>query len=434
MSESDTMSSHDMELMDQGVMARLDGDLRPADISKTRAATQELDQDFSFGMESNISAFWGATAGLSELQYLPRGLDVPALVLNSIVFKLHSCIPGPFTIRDWVRSTKYLGEGAQFEVFGVKALLESDFSNFDGPYHGHRQSGGGASANGKQLDTGLIAVKRAKLVSCHSDDGEITSVTTRTGDQSPVSQLYVTYFEILSLCRDELRSHPNVVTLLAWGYDAEGQDDSIRSPVLFLERATGSAAKICQSLELPWEVKKYVCEGTVSGIKALHGLRIVHGDVKPENVLIYASSNSKFGCLAKIADFGSTWEPWGDSQDMRLNPRGTPGWAAPEIPVEDMASAESLKRLDIWSLALTTWSILLERGRQIQRTAPQTYAAALSHALIQAPDLGGKLGIALKDMLVEDPSERTASVEPLRCALQVPEMRYMYVIFSIFNI
>jgi serine/threonine protein kinase len=60
------------------------------------------------------------------------------------------------------------------------------------------------------------------------------------------------------------------------------------------------------------------------GLRHLHALGIVHGDVKPANVLLDAA-----GGVAKLADFGHARLI--SDQEMMKTACGTPGYVAPEV-------------------------------------------------------------------------------------------------------
>jgi hypothetical protein len=65
---------------------------------------------------------------------------------------------------------------------------------------------------------------------------------------------------------------------------------------------------------------------------------------------------------AKIADFGLSVL---DLQTMAVHnlPRGTPGWAAPEISNPRILRHNLLLRCDIWSCAITIWSVMVFKER-----------------------------------------------------------------------
>jgi len=88
----------------------------------------------------------------------------------------------------------------------------------------------------------------------------------------------------------------------------------------------------------------------LSGLHALHELRIVHRDIKPENLLLV---NRSGGLLdLRIADLGmARWLAEGERCD---DSAGTPGYMAPEVA----AGARSGVKADIFSLGVLLFVLL----------------------------------------------------------------------------
>ena len=80
---------------------------------------------------------------------------------------------------------------------------------------------------------------------------------------------------------------------------------------------------------------------------------IVHGDIKPQNVLIFAHDTEKF--VARVADFGFSTQ-WVGANDNILMPRSKT-WAAPEWHHRGFSPAQA-KRMDTYSFGmLVLWLI-----------------------------------------------------------------------------
>ncbi|KAI5839152.1 hypothetical protein DFP73DRAFT_614649 [Morchella snyderi] len=187
-----------------------------------------------------------------------------------------------------------------------------------------------------------------------------------------------TYFrtlelEILALCHPPLREHRNIVDLLEWCYDH--QTPEILLPVLVVERAKGSLSEFMQEGTTASEsenrevnIRHHFCLDIADGLEALHKEGIVHGDLKPDNVLVFPQNNPRVPYLCKLSDFGVCILIESRSSLSFTSYRGTPGWVPPEVYVYDENvhgdfSPELLFRCDGFSYCLVVISILLTRGR-----------------------------------------------------------------------
>uniref|UniRef100_A0A0C3T2R6 Protein kinase domain-containing protein n=1 Tax=Guillardia theta (strain CCMP2712) TaxID=905079 RepID=A0A0C3T2R6_GUITC len=82
------------------------------------------------------------------------------------------------------------------------------------------------------------------------------------------------------------------------------------------------------------------------GLKYLHANQVVHGDIKPANILLVRETGS-----VKIADLGTATE---EAAGRALLPFGTPGFMAPEVVRDGVPNFLS----DIWSLGCTVLQLL----------------------------------------------------------------------------
>ncbi|KAJ5813687.1 uncharacterized protein N7503_000437 [Penicillium pulvis] len=101
-----------------------------------------------------------------------------------------------------------------------------------------------------------------------------------------------------------------------------------------------------------------LCIDIAKGVEALHLAGIVHGDIKPQNVLVFKDKHQGF--VAKIADFGSSTFIDHD-QFPRKAFIGTPAFTAPEcLDHKAEFSEQGLLKADIFALAITL--LFLVRG------------------------------------------------------------------------
>jgi serine/threonine protein kinase len=81
----------------------------------------------------------------------------------------------------------------------------------------------------------------------------------------------------------------------------------------------------------------------------LHSKGIIHGDLKPANILLDQAYT------AKLCDFGMSS---GGSSKVFFSGGGTPGYMAPEILVGGATDTERSSKLDIWALGCTLWAMV----------------------------------------------------------------------------
>lgn len=96
-----------------------------------------------------------------------------------------------------------------------------------------------------------------------------------------------------------------------------------------------------------------VVRGALQVLDLMHETGIVHGDVKPDNLLMSDASSSAY---VKLADFGtSLWAPLDDFYALVDVPnlRGTPCFLAPEALQSKRGFAS-----DIWAVGVMTYQLL----------------------------------------------------------------------------
>lgn len=197
-------------------------------------------------------------------------------------------------------------------------------------------------------------------------------------------QLHTIETEILALCHPPLRNHRNIVTLLEWGYDYRDDSNSVSAPVLYVESALCSLSGFLTQEDfmsrssLPQDTIRYqLCLDVAEGLAAMHKYGIVHGDIKPDNILIFRQADPKVPYIAKLSDFGVCVALEGESVSIDFTSyRGTPGWRPPEAAkyVEDIHgpfTPELLLRYDSFSYGLLVLSVLATGGRPPLSKSPE---------------------------------------------------------------
>ncbi|PKX95998.1 ankyrin repeat protein [Aspergillus novofumigatus IBT 16806] len=121
------------------------------------------------------------------------------------------------------------------------------------------------------------------------------------------------------------------------GFDFPFADMAV--PVLFMEAAMMPLSDFLGAEKRSVEVRYQLSLDVANGLEALHNLRIVHGDVKPDNVLVFAGPSERVPFRAKLSDFGVCVDLEAPDAKFTLSDyRGTQAWLAPEVVNEDLGS------------------------------------------------------------------------------------------------
>src|SRR6202011_4507841 len=134
---------------------------------------------------------------------------------------------------------------------------------------------------------------------------------------------------------------------------------SIYGPILVMEYITGQTLhthirrKKAQGGYTADEFRR-IAHDVASGVAAIHAQGLVHGDLKPGNVMVTADTDGGLG-KAIVLDFGFAKEKARASGRRPGAPPdgGTPNYMAPERIRSGGASAED----DVYALGLTLWEM-----------------------------------------------------------------------------
>ncbi len=189
--------------------------------------------------------------------------------------------------------------------------------------------------------------------------------------------------------------HPNVVRI----YDVLLEEES---PCLVLEFVEGETLRRRMAARpIPWPEAERVAHGVARGLAAAHELQVIHGDMKPDNVILARND------LPMITDFGlgRFFDPEGGST-LTDAIQGTPAYLAPEI----LHGTRADMRSDIYSTGVLFYELLTG---QRPFTAPNQ--AALFQAILSQPtpsvaavrpELPARLCQVIDRMLIRDPVKR----------------------------
>jgi serine/threonine protein kinase len=157
--------------------------------------------------------------------------------------------------------------------------------------------------------------------------------------------------EVRILADPKLRSHPNLPHVIGAFFKPETSPEGIRPCVIF-ELATSDFASFLRARSHKDSDTKELlkaCSQIANGLCALHAYGLVHGDIKPENILMFEREGE---IVATVADLGTCGTP--SQEDIIV---GTQAFWAPEIHSESpfRAFANRLSR-DIYSFGLVAFA------------------------------------------------------------------------------
>ena len=199
----------------------------------------------------------------------------------------------------------------------------------------------------------VVAVKHARVAFVSDAAIESQAVAIRRTRQ----KLSAILQEILIL--GSVHGHPNILTLLGWGYEIDDGDldahliidYSSHGDLRGFLRAQGSpGATICERF----------CVEIGEGLRALHEHGVVQGDLKLDNILIFDDPQGSL--VAKISDFGFAIFLGPDKASTLYH--GTSFYNAPEVAVQNSRPipSDQLPACDTYSYGLTVWETF-NKGR-----------------------------------------------------------------------
>jgi serine/threonine protein kinase len=173
--------------------------------------------------------------------------------------------------------------------------------------------------------------------------------------------------EIQVLAHIPLRSHPNIIRLLGNAFEeiqgSQGTSAKI-SPILIMEFADRGNLEDYLSSETakswPYKIREEISKDVAHGMEALHKCKIIWGDCKPANILLFRDESSSGGYRAKINDFGAAILNCHPNSKLHASTRP---WNAPNCGSKQ--GLEELLRTDIYSFGLVV-SAIMSNGRQFQ--------------------------------------------------------------------
>ncbi len=258
---------------------------------------------------------------------------------------------------------------------------------------------GGMGQVYRALDTSLQRYVAVKLLrSGIGSSRDQTKAASRSSDQEVDKLLQ----EAVSQARV---THPNIVTI----YYVGKQDGD---PFLAMELVNGVPLNDrITSGQIPFNEIAQIAAQICEALKFSYELDIIHGDIKPSNVLL------QFNGTAKLSDFGMARRVTGDNDDSI---GGTPNYIAPELLRGEKPSIQS----DVYALGVTLYEMSFGElpvtltGRSIPEWI-KTHDSSHVGFPVPWPDrLPEAWRELLAKMLSKDPADRYSDYDELIADLQ----------------
>jgi serine/threonine-protein kinase len=196
-------------------------------------------------------------------------------------------------------------------------------------------------------------------------------------------------------------NHDNIVRTLDYGHDAA---DPQGRPFIVLEFLTGqSLSTAIKNRALGgWRQKMLVARDIVRALAHIHSLKIVHRDIKPDN--IHLDDNLR----ARLLDFGIA-KTEGLNMTQAGFVLGTPSYMAPE-QVRGEAVNE---KTDIYAFGLVLFEMLTGRKARASQTMQTLLNEILTQPVPTAPLMESSVPEELQELVarctVQNPAERIGS-------------------------
>lgn len=217
----------------------------------------------------------------------------------------------------------------------------------------------------------------------------------RRGPKRGTSPLDRVYREIAVLKKLD---HPNVVKLV------EVLDDPLEDSLYLVFELVQHGEILSIPTDCPPSEERAwnVIRDVILGVEYLHYQRIIHGDLKPANLLMSDSGS------VKVADLGVCNEFLGEDAAMNNgSTAGTPAFRAPEtlLPGQHVYNG---KAADIWALGATLYSLVHGNVPFIATSVPGVYENIKNEPLQFPPTstISPELRDLIETMLDKDPQLR----------------------------
>ena len=228
-----------------------------------------------------------------------------------------------------------------------------------------RHEDGGHTCVVSQRAISTSAASNLKRGTTDSSEEDIVVKRTRQSVLEPRSSGVKSLINELSIrTHPPIRGHPNIVKFKGIAWDFEDDKATKPRPLLLEELAPQRSLEGFWNnydfVRMTFQSKIELCLDIAEGLAVLHACHVVHGDVKPENILIFPRIGHQDSFMAKLTDFGHSTP----AHEKRTTlPAFTEQWCAPEVLMDDhYLDFEGMIATDVYSFGLVMLSIFIGRS------------------------------------------------------------------------
>ena len=108
--------------------------------------------------------------------------------------------------------------------------------------------------------------------------------------------------------------------------------------------------------DMPIELRLLALSDVAEGLEYLHSQGLIHGDIKPQNVLVSGQTDEEY--IFKITDYsGININSQISSKSSSLRQLMTPGYLAPELISDNGSRRQSTKPSDVYSFGILSFEV-----------------------------------------------------------------------------
>lgn len=196
----------------------------------------------------------------------------------------------------------------------------------------------------------------------------------------------------------KMLEHPNIVNLIEVIDDPESDDFYMVLEYVEGKWVCEGSGRQCAIGE---ETARKYMRDIVSGLTYLHAHNIVHGDIKPDNLLITRNGT------VKIGDFSVSQAFENGNDELRRSP-GTPVFTAPECC---LGLTYHGKLSDTWAVGVTLYCMILGEYPFLGDTLQDTYDRIVNNPIEIPDDINPQLKNLIEGLLCKDPEQRMTLAE-----------------------